>query len=78
MKVTMIGHSTVLIEIAGTRILTDPYFGTWGNDNSPGASTYTHAEIFNMDDAADAAEYQKRVKHWESQPEWEEVEADTE
>jgi len=31
MKVTMIGHSTVLIEIAGTRILTDPYFGTWGN-----------------------------------------------
>ena len=31
MRVTMIGHSTVLIEIAGTRILTDPYFGTWGN-----------------------------------------------
>jgi L-ascorbate metabolism protein UlaG (beta-lactamase superfamily) len=31
MKVTMIGHSTVLIEIAGKKILTDPYFGTWGN-----------------------------------------------
>jgi L-ascorbate metabolism protein UlaG (beta-lactamase superfamily) len=31
MKVTMIGHSTVLIEAAGTKILTDPYFGTWGN-----------------------------------------------
>jgi L-ascorbate metabolism protein UlaG (beta-lactamase superfamily) len=31
MKVTMIGHSTVLIEAAGRRILTDPYFGSWGN-----------------------------------------------
>jgi L-ascorbate metabolism protein UlaG (beta-lactamase superfamily) len=31
MKVTMIGHSTVLIEAAGTKILTDPYFGAWGN-----------------------------------------------
>lgn len=27
----MIGHSTVLIEIADTRILTDPYFGSRGN-----------------------------------------------
>jgi L-ascorbate metabolism protein UlaG (beta-lactamase superfamily) len=27
----MIGHSTVLIEIDGTRILTDPYFGEWGH-----------------------------------------------
>jgi L-ascorbate metabolism protein UlaG (beta-lactamase superfamily) len=31
MKVTMIGHSTVLIEADGRRILTDPYFGLWGN-----------------------------------------------
>jgi L-ascorbate metabolism protein UlaG (beta-lactamase superfamily) len=31
MTITMVGHSTVLIEIAGTRVLTDPYFGTWGN-----------------------------------------------
>jgi L-ascorbate metabolism protein UlaG (beta-lactamase superfamily) len=31
MKVTMIGHSTVLIEAAGMKILTDPYFGAWGN-----------------------------------------------
>ena len=31
MRVTMIGHSTVLIEAAQKRILTDPYFGTWGN-----------------------------------------------
>jgi hypothetical protein len=56
------------------------YFGTWGNDNSPGASSYTHAEIFDMDDSDDAAKYAKRVQEWESQPEWEEVEeeADTE
>lgn len=31
MKVTMIGHSTVLIEADGKKILTDPYFGLWGN-----------------------------------------------
>ncbi len=31
MKITMIGHSTTLIETAGMRILTDPYFGLWGN-----------------------------------------------
>lgn len=31
MKVTMIGHSTVLVEAGGKRILTDPYFGEWGN-----------------------------------------------
>jgi L-ascorbate metabolism protein UlaG (beta-lactamase superfamily) len=31
MRVTLVGHSTVLLEMDGTRILTDPYFGTWGN-----------------------------------------------
>jgi L-ascorbate metabolism protein UlaG (beta-lactamase superfamily) len=31
MKVTMIGHSTVLIEADGKKVLTDPYFGSWGN-----------------------------------------------
>jgi L-ascorbate metabolism protein UlaG (beta-lactamase superfamily) len=31
MRVTMIGHSTVLIETAGKRILTDPWFGLFGN-----------------------------------------------
>lgn len=45
------------------------YFGTWGNDSSPGASSYTHAEIFDMDDPHDTAEFEKRVKEWESQPE---------
>lgn len=31
MKISMIGHSTVLIETANLRILTDPYFGLRGN-----------------------------------------------
>ncbi len=31
MRITMIGHSTVLIEGGGARLLTDPYFGTFGN-----------------------------------------------
>ena len=31
MQITMIGHGTVLIEAAGLRILTDPYFAVRGN-----------------------------------------------
>lgn len=31
MRITMIGHSTVLIEVGGRRVLTDPYFGSRGN-----------------------------------------------
>jgi L-ascorbate metabolism protein UlaG (beta-lactamase superfamily) len=31
MRITKIGHSTVLIEAGGTRLLTDPYFGTFGH-----------------------------------------------
>lgn len=31
MKITLIGHNTLLIETAGARILTDPYFGPRGN-----------------------------------------------
>lgn len=31
MRITVVGHSTVLVEVAGRRILTDPYFGTRGN-----------------------------------------------
>lgn len=51
---------------SGDRVI---YFGSWGNDNSPGASMYTSAEVFDMADAADAAAFAKRVKEWESQPE---------
>jgi len=31
MRLTLIGHSTILLEAAGRKILTDPFFGTWGN-----------------------------------------------
>ena len=31
MDITVVGHNTVLIEAEGKRIVTDPYFGTWGN-----------------------------------------------
>ena len=31
MRITLIGHCTILIEIEGRKILTDPYFGLWGN-----------------------------------------------
>lgn len=48
------------------------YFGSWGNDNSPGASSYTYAEIFDMDDEEDAEAYRQRVKEWESQPDYDE------
>jgi hypothetical protein len=45
------------------------YFGSWGNDNSPGASMYTNAEIFDGNDPDDIAAFSERVKHWESKPE---------
>jgi len=31
MQITLIGHSSVLIETNELKILTDPFFGTWGN-----------------------------------------------
>jgi hypothetical protein len=48
------------------------YYGSWGNDHSPGASMYTHATIFDMDDPDDAAEYTLRVQEMQSQPEYDE------
>ena len=57
----------------GDRVL---YFGSWGNDNSPGASMYTNAEVFDGNDPANLAEFNRRVKHWESQPEYVEDDAD--
>jgi hypothetical protein len=35
-----------------------------------GQAMYTHAEIFDMTNADDAAEFAERVQHWESQPEY--------
>jgi len=54
------------------------YFGSYGNDNSPGASHYTHAEIFDMDDEEDAAEFAKRKAEWEAMEEYLPVEDDEE
>ena len=54
------------------------YSGSWGNDNSPGASHYTEAEIFDMDDAEDAAAFAERKAEWESQEEWLESEMEEE
>ncbi len=57
----------------GDRVI---YFGSWGNDNSPGASTYTNAEIFDALDSDQLIEFSKRVDHWESQPEYVETDDD--
>ena len=51
----------------GDRVI---YFGSWGNDNSPGASMYTNAEIFDALDPDQLIEFSKRVDHWENQPEF--------
>lgn len=57
----------------GDRVI---YFGSWGNDNSPGASTYTNAEIFDALDPDQLVEFSKRVDHWENQPEYLETDDD--
>jgi hypothetical protein len=45
------------------------YFGSWGNDNSPGASMYTHATLFNVSDEGELADFAERVRELEAQPE---------
>lgn len=50
----------------GDRVI---YFGSWGNDNSPGASMYTNAELFDMNDSQDSAAFVERLQHWQSQAE---------
>jgi len=57
----------------GDRVI---FFGSWGNDNSPGASMYTSAEIFDGADPDELAEFTIRVQEWESKPEF--VEPDVE
>jgi hypothetical protein len=52
---------------SGHRVI---YFGSWGNDNSPGASTYTHATLFDVNEPGELAEFTLRVQHLESQPEY--------
>jgi hypothetical protein len=50
----------------GDRVI---YFGSWGNDNCPGASTYTHAEVFDGNDPDELAEFTLRMQEWEGKPE---------
>jgi L-ascorbate metabolism protein UlaG (beta-lactamase superfamily) len=51
MRITMIGHSTILIETSGIRILTDPYFGVWGNPAyaRPKPPAHTREEMKDVD-----------------------------
>ncbi len=39
--------------------------GTFGNDNSPGASHYTYAEVYD-----DTEEYRVALAEWEAKPEY--------
>ena len=54
------------------------YFGSFGNDHSPGASIFTYAELFNMDHEEDAAEFERRKQCWKSVPEYLESDEDDE
>ncbi len=44
-------------------------WGTFGNYNSPGASHYTYAEVYD-----DETEYKAAVAEWEAKPEYDEEE----
>jgi hypothetical protein len=46
------------------------YSGTWGNYNSPGADSYTHAVLYDTDDADDMEQFEKDKAELESAPEW--------
>ena len=49
----------------GSRVV---YFGSWDDDEAPGAPAHTHAEVFAGDDPEDLAEFILRVRHWDDQP----------
>ena len=53
----------------GERVI---YYGSWGNDNSPDASMYTHATLFDVSDPDELADFAQRVRELESQPEYDE------
>ena len=46
------------------------YFGSWGNYNAPGASSYTYAEVYDMDNPDEVDQYAADVKRWKRYPEW--------
>lgn len=43
------------------------YYGSFGNYNSPGASSYTYADVYEQDERAD---YERVKAEWESYPEY--------
>lgn len=51
---------------SGDRVI---YYGSWGNDNSPGASLYTHATLFDVTSEEGLADFAERVRDLEAQPE---------
>lgn len=46
------------------------YNGDWGNDHSPGASSYTYATLYDEADEDDMRRFVEAVKEWEEAPEW--------
>ncbi len=57
----------------GDRVI---YWGTFGNYNSPGASSYTHAEVYEVDDEDEKRKFDTDVELWHSMPEYLEQEND--
>lgn len=54
------------------------YVGTWGNDHSPGASSYTYAFLYDVDCPDDMAAYAEHVGQLQSAEEYMEDEEDEE
>lgn len=46
------------------------YYGTFGNDNAPGASSYTHAYLFDEESPSDGKAFHDEVEKFESYPEY--------
>lgn len=46
------------------------YVGTFGNYNAPGADSYTYANIYNMDDDVDAAQFVMDKTYYKNSPEF--------
>ena len=53
-----------------TRVYRVIYSGTWGNYSSPGADSYTYADLYDCEDKEDMKEFQKDQKRWNRKPEW--------
>lgn len=63
-----------IVEEQGTfRVI---YHGTWGNYNSPGASHYTHADLYDINDPDDMAEFEDYKASLEAADEWLESDGD--